>query len=140
MSETSSRGTVFVTGGTGYLAGWIIVELLNRGYRVRASVRDAARAEPARRAILERSVGTHSLQFVQADLLDDEGWEPALDGVEAMLHTASPMPFDTNAPPDSRGARGNRACAHDGGAPRRAPCRVHLFGNCGPIGRPVRHE
>ncbi|GGH39937.1 NAD-dependent epimerase/dehydratase family protein [Microbacterium album] len=97
MSETASRGTVLVTGGTGYLAGWLIVELLNSGYRVRASVRDTRRAEPARQAILERSRGTHSLQFVQADLLDDEGWESALDGVEAVLHTASPMPFDHDA-------------------------------------------
>jgi nucleoside-diphosphate-sugar epimerase len=97
MAETGSRGTVLVTGGTGYLAGWTVVELLNRGYGVRASVRDTVRAEPARRAMLERSTGTHSLQFVRADLLDDEGWESALDGVEAVLHTASPMPFDANA-------------------------------------------
>jgi dihydroflavonol-4-reductase len=96
VSGTATRGTVLVTGGTGYLASWVIVELLNRGYRVRASVRDIARAEPARKAILDRSTGTDALQFVRADLLDGEGWEPALDGVEAVLHTASPMPFDTD--------------------------------------------
>lgn len=98
MSDATSRGIVLVTGGTGYLAGWLIVELLKSGYRVRASVRDVVRAEPARRAILEQSTGTDALQFVRADLLDDDGWEPALDGVEAVLHTASPMPFDTDAP------------------------------------------
>ncbi|PZR51944.1 hypothetical protein DNL40_14100 [Xylanimonas oleitrophica] len=97
MGETASRGTVLVTGGTGYLAGWLIVELLKSGYRVRATVRDTARAEPARRAILDRSAGARSLQLVQADLLDDEGWEPALDGVDAVLHTASPMPVGNEA-------------------------------------------
>jgi nucleoside-diphosphate-sugar epimerase len=96
MSETASRGLVLVTGGTGYLAGWLIVELLKRGYRVRASARDVTRAEPARQAILEQSNATDALQFVRADLLDDEGWAPALDGVEAVLHTASPMPFDSD--------------------------------------------
>jgi uncharacterized protein YbjT (DUF2867 family) len=33
---------VLVTGGTGYVAGWVIVELLKRGYDVRATVRSAA--------------------------------------------------------------------------------------------------
>lgn len=97
MAEAASRNPVLVTGGTGYLAGWIIVELLNRGYLVRASVRDLARAEAARRSILEQSTGDDALEFVAADLLEDSGWERALDGVDAVLHTASPMPFDTRS-------------------------------------------
>lgn len=94
MGNAISRGTVLVTGATGYLAGWIIVELLERGYRVRGSVRDLNRAEPARRAILARSSGRGSLELVPADLLDDAGWASAFHGVDAVLHTASPMPFD----------------------------------------------
>ena len=31
---------VLVTGGTGYVAGWCIVDLLKRDYAVRATVRD----------------------------------------------------------------------------------------------------
>ena len=33
--------TVLVTGGSGYIAGWVIVELLKRGYDVRTTVRSA---------------------------------------------------------------------------------------------------
>ncbi len=97
ISDTSSPGTVLVTGATGYLAGWVIVELLHRGYRVRGSVRDLGHAELARRSILTRSDGPGVLELMRADLTDDAGWEDALNGVEAVLHTASPMPFDTTS-------------------------------------------
>jgi len=35
--------TVLVTGGTGYVGGWCIVELLKRGYAVRTTVRSLAK-------------------------------------------------------------------------------------------------
>ncbi|MFC0436237.1 NmrA family NAD(P)-binding protein [Kutzneria buriramensis] len=35
--------TVLVTGGTGYVAGWCVAELLKRGYTVRTTVRSAAK-------------------------------------------------------------------------------------------------
>src|SRR5260370_1202642 len=41
--------TVLVTGGTGFIAGWCIVELLRRGYAVRTTVRSLSK-EPAARA------------------------------------------------------------------------------------------
>ncbi|ONI71733.1 hypothetical protein BWI15_16430 [Kribbella sp. ALI-6-A] len=94
MPHDAKRGTVVVTGATGYLAGWVIVELLQRGYRVRATVRDLERAEPARAAIVARSA-TGTLELVRADLLADAGWDDAVAGADAVLHTASPMPFDT---------------------------------------------
>ena len=39
MSEVAAK-TVCVTGGSGYIASWIVKFLLQRGYTVRASVRD----------------------------------------------------------------------------------------------------
>jgi nucleoside-diphosphate-sugar epimerase len=33
------RGTVCVTGGTGYLASWLIMKLLEQGYSVNTTVR-----------------------------------------------------------------------------------------------------
>ncbi|MCV2395115.1 NAD-dependent epimerase/dehydratase family protein [Actinotalea sp. M2MS4P-6] len=94
MTDQSPVGTVLVTGVTGYLAQWVVVELANRGHRVRGTVRDLGRAEPARRAMLEQCPPGADLELVQADLLDDAGWDAAFAGVEAVLHTASPMPFD----------------------------------------------
>src|SRR6476661_4239109 len=54
MAEGDGK-TVLVTGGTGFLGGWCVVELLRRGYRVRTTVRDRAR-EPAVRAAIAPQV------------------------------------------------------------------------------------
>ena len=40
---TESGGTVLVSGGTGFLGGWCVALLLERGYDVRCTVRDPAR-------------------------------------------------------------------------------------------------
>ncbi len=93
MTATSAQKTVLVTGASGYLARWIVVELLQRGYRVRGTVRSLDRADAARCAILDRCGEGASLRFVPADLREESGWEAAFDGVDAVLHTASPMPF-----------------------------------------------
>ncbi len=37
--------TVMVTGGTGYLGGWVVKLLLEEGYRVRMTVRDRTQEE-----------------------------------------------------------------------------------------------
>ena len=36
---------VLVTGGSGYIAGWCIAELLRRGFEVRTTVRDPGREQ-----------------------------------------------------------------------------------------------
>lgn len=43
-------GTVLVTGGTGYIAGEVIEQLLARGWTVRTTVRSRAKSEPRLRA------------------------------------------------------------------------------------------
>ncbi len=43
--------TVLVTGGTGFIAGWCIVRLLERGYAVRTTVRDPTKEQRVRAAV-----------------------------------------------------------------------------------------
>ena len=85
------HGSVLVTGGSGYLAGWIVVALLKEGRRVRATVRDMARTD-AVRASLARHAPVDRLTFYAADLLADAGWDAATEGTEHVIHVASPMP------------------------------------------------
>ena len=42
---SSKRGLVLVTGGSGYVAGYCIAELLNNGWRVRSTVRSSAKVK-----------------------------------------------------------------------------------------------
>lgn len=80
--------SVLVTGGSGFAAGYIVRDLLGRGHRVRTTIRDLDRAD----AVRGRLATPGDLSFVTADLLGDEGWDAAVDGVEYVVHTASPMP------------------------------------------------
>jgi dihydroflavonol-4-reductase len=92
--------TVLVTGGSGYLGGWCLVELLRRGYRVRTTVRDISR-EAEVRARLEPEVDAgDNLSVLEADLLGDEGWAQAVDGCDYVLHVASPFPPQQPKDPD----------------------------------------
>jgi nucleoside-diphosphate-sugar epimerase len=90
--ETSST-LVLVTGGSGFIAGHCIVRLLERGYRVRTTIRSLDREE-ALRAQLARlgAADTSALEVVVADLTSDAGWTDAAAGVHAVLHVASPVP------------------------------------------------
>ena len=85
--------TVLVTGGSGFIASHVIVELLARGYRVRTTVRDPKR-EPDVRGLLKAGGADAGdrLSFTQADLLEDPGWAEAMSGCEHVLHVASPFP------------------------------------------------
>jgi nucleoside-diphosphate-sugar epimerase len=86
MSES-----VLVTGGTGYVAGWVIVELLERGYSVRTTVRKLGKSEAVRKAVSTVVDPGDRLAFVEADLTRDEGWDAAVAGVDYVLHVASPL-------------------------------------------------
>ncbi|HWO62585.1 MAG TPA: aldehyde reductase [Umezawaea sp.] len=89
---SSSRERVLVTGGSGFIAGHIIVRLLEEGYRVRTTVR-SLRKEGAVRAVLADAgaVDDSALSFVAADLTDDAGWAEAVEGCDYVLHVASPV-------------------------------------------------
>jgi dihydroflavonol-4-reductase len=96
-----ANGTVLVTGGTGFLGGWCIAELLSRGHEVRTTVRNVAR-EPAVRATIERA-GVDAgdrLTVVAADLGADAGWAEAVAGCSGVLHVASPFPPEQPKDPD----------------------------------------
>jgi nucleoside-diphosphate-sugar epimerase len=83
--------TVLVTGGTGFVAGWCVVELLQRGYTVRTTVRDLAKAPAVRAALGPAASAGDRLGVFAADLTADAGWAEAMAGCDYVLHVASPL-------------------------------------------------
>ncbi|MEJ8570212.1 aldehyde reductase [Microbaculum marinum] len=91
------RGTVFLTGASGFIARHVALRLLEEGYRVRGSVRTLEQGSEVIAAIrphLSDAADIDArLTFVQLDLLRDDGWDGAATGCDALIHTASPFPF-----------------------------------------------
>jgi len=89
--------TVLVTGGSGFIAGFCIVQLLEQGHTVRATVRNLAREGEVRATLAANSVAADApLKFFAANLESDAGWAEAATGCDYVLHVASPFPA---APP-----------------------------------------
>src|SRR5271165_6779540 len=89
---TPPRGLVVVTGGSGYIAGYCIAQLLNEGWRVRTTVRNLSRAEEVRATIGNIAASAGAIEFVAADLNSDAGWANAVARADYVLDVASPLP------------------------------------------------
>ena len=82
-------GKVLVTGGSGYIAGFIIKQLIAEGWEVNTTIRNLKR-EAEVRGWLE--VDNAKLHFFAADLENDAGWADAVAGCSHVAHVASPLP------------------------------------------------
>jgi len=93
--ETSFMATqqlVLVTGGSGFIAGHIILQLLEKGYAVRTTIRSLDKEQTVRDVLADAGmIHGDALSFVAADLLNDDGWPAAVAGVDSVMHVASPV-------------------------------------------------
>ncbi|WP_129668118.1 SDR family oxidoreductase [Phytoactinopolyspora endophytica] len=86
---------VLVTGASGFIAGYCIRDLLERGYAVRGTVRDLSAT--AKVSHLQGLADRHGadLELVAAGLDSDAGWADAVAGCDHVMHVASPFPGGT---------------------------------------------
>jgi dihydroflavonol-4-reductase len=87
---------VLVTGGSGYIAGFLIRRLLDAGCTVHTTVRRREREAPLRALLAAqgdaRGDGATRLRVFEADLLADAGWAEAAAGCALVAQVASPLP------------------------------------------------
>ena len=84
-------GTALVTGGSGYIAGFLIRQLIENGWSVTTTVRSLKREDEVRGWL---QVDDSKLRFFAADLENDAGWAEAMAGCSHVAHVASPFPLD----------------------------------------------
>ena len=93
MGNSIRKERVLVTGGTGFLGIHCILQLLEKGFIVKTTVR---RPEGKKDILAMLRTGgleePENLDFFIADLGSDEGWEEAVSGCDYVLHVASPFP------------------------------------------------
>lgn len=95
------EGRVLVTGVSGYIAKHVALELLNKGYDVRGTVRALDKAIQVKKSLEAAGGDISRLSFAAADLTKDEGWAEAADKCDGVMHVASPFPI---AQPSNRNA------------------------------------
>ncbi len=83
---------VLVTGATGYIAGVLILELVQQGITVHATVRDTSK--PERFRYIQNLVDDElkgSIRFFEADLQHNGSFAEAMQDCSIVFHTASPF-------------------------------------------------
>ncbi|KAL7786974.1 hypothetical protein V8C37DRAFT_391375 [Trichoderma ceciliae] len=88
---------ILVTGASAYIGAPIIQQLLNRGYKVRGTVRDLAKSDWLLTDAFPKDAGSGNLELV---ILKDSSvqsqFQTAVKGVDGVIHVASPNTLDPN--------------------------------------------
>jgi dihydroflavonol-4-reductase len=90
--KESSETTVLVTGASGFIAMHCILKLIEKGHRVRGTLRSPEREAGLRKTFLKHTSVDDRLEFFTANLENDDGWDDAVKGCQYILHMASPFP------------------------------------------------
>src|ERR1700753_937782 len=88
MGPIRKGGVVAVTGAAGFIGGWVVKQLLDKGYRVRACVRDIG--DDAKVGFLKAMPGYASgrLTLHAADLDNDGCFDDIFAGANAVAHVS----------------------------------------------------
>ncbi|PSS21587.1 Vestitone reductase [Actinidia chinensis var. chinensis] len=94
MEGCGHKGTVCVTGGTGYIASWLIMRLLQQGYRVHATSRSSPDNRKDISFLTNLPGASENLKIFQADLDHPETFGAVIKGCTGVFHIAHPINFD----------------------------------------------
>jgi nucleoside-diphosphate-sugar epimerase len=88
-ASSASSPRVLVTGVSGFIGAWVAAGLLELGFKVRGTVRNASK-KPDLSKFLSNPTA-HELEVAEADLTSDKGWDEAVKDCTYILHVASPF-------------------------------------------------
>lgn len=84
--------TVLVTGGTGFVGAHIILQLLQKDYNVRTTLRSISSKDKVIDTLKSNGITNfENLTFIEADLSKDDNWDEAMNGCDYVLSVASPV-------------------------------------------------
>jgi nucleoside-diphosphate-sugar epimerase len=89
--EIDRQAPIVVTGASGYIASWIVKQLLEQGHTVHATVRNPDRLESVEHLKRAAAGAPGKLALFRADLLEPGSFDAAMAGCQVVIHTASPF-------------------------------------------------
>ncbi|MCZ6890051.1 MAG: GDP-mannose 4,6-dehydratase, partial [Gammaproteobacteria bacterium] len=79
-------GPTAVTGASGYIGSWIVQDLMEQGYSVRACVRDPDNPEKVDHLLAMNDAGMPgSVELFAGDLFDPGSYDGAFDACSAVI-------------------------------------------------------
>ncbi|XVE76758.1 hypothetical protein DITRI_Ditri13aG0006700 [Diplodiscus trichospermus] len=90
MEMSGAEKVVCVTGASGYIASWLVKILLQRGYTVKATVRDPNDPKKTEH-LLSLDGAKERLHLFKAELTDEGCFDSIVDGCHGVFHTATPV-------------------------------------------------
>lgn len=96
LKTTIPKGSwVLVTGATGFVGSHVAKQFLERGYRVRGTVRDLAKGSWLVNNVLKSYADRGSFELALVpDLAADHAFDDVVKGMSAIAHVASIVTFD----------------------------------------------
>ncbi len=92
METSETEKLVLVTGGTGFVGIHAILQLLQKGYKVKTTLRSLNRKKEVIEMLKNGGIASFDdLGFIEADLTKDDNWDEAVKGCTYVLHIASPI-------------------------------------------------
>lgn len=82
---------ILVTGGSGYIASWVIKYLLEDGHQVNTTVRDIDKTSKYEHLKNIAANSSGKLEIFEADLLEEGSFDNAVKGCDSVIHMASPF-------------------------------------------------
>ncbi|XP_022734322.1 vestitone reductase-like isoform X2 [Durio zibethinus] len=95
------KGTVCVTGGTGFIGSWLIKRLLEEGYSVNTTVRPDPENKRDVSFLTNLPGAAEKLKIYTADLNDPDSFDAAIEGCKGVLHVATPVDFESKEPEEA---------------------------------------
>ncbi|KAK6840562.1 hypothetical protein PG995_016316 [Apiospora arundinis] len=100
-----TKGTVFITGATGFLGSAFLLEALRRGYSAHVVARSQSKVELVQKLVADHGFSNDERckYFIVPDLTVAGAMDEAMKGATHVLHCASPLPF-AEIPPERQQA------------------------------------
>ncbi|KAJ8749022.1 hypothetical protein K2173_013465 [Erythroxylum novogranatense] len=92
------KGEVCITGGTGFVASWLIMRLLEHGYSVNTIIRPDPDHKRDVSFLTSLPGASEKLRIFEADLSDPESFGEAVKGCIGVFHVATPVDFENREP------------------------------------------
>ena len=96
MPPVAAPAKVLVSGANGFIAVWVVKDLLDAGYTVRGTVRSEAKGSHLLKTF-KSAVDAGKLELIVVpDITEPGAFNEAVKGVDAIEHTASPFHFNVS--------------------------------------------